>query len=135
MAKKRKYEDEKTWRARIVAWQRSGKSINEFTEQEDLCRSTFLKWRKKLGGSALLGSTGVGAALTAERQRPEQEQANVERLPTVSFVELPPSTRPADEIEYGVPFEVGLRSGRRLQVPTSFDPEALTRLVAILEGR
>jgi hypothetical protein len=33
------------------------------------------------------------------------------------------------------PFEVGLRSGRRLQVPTSFDPEALTRLVAILEGR
>lgn len=129
MAKKRQYEDEKTWCRRIAAWQRGGLSITAFTEQEDLCKSTFLKWRKKLGGSAL-----VGASRMAGKSKPGR---NDETIPALSFVELPPSGQPATEaaIKYGVPFEVGLRSGRRLQVPASFDPEALTRLVAILEAR
>ena len=129
MAKKRKYDDEKTWRRRIAAWKRGGLSIAAFAEQEDLCRSTFLKWRKKLGGNAVVGTGSQGAKSPPTRRD--------EAIPTLSFVELPSSGRPTAEavIEYGVPFEVGLRSGRRLQVPASFDTEALTRLVAILEGR
>ena len=129
MAKKRKCEDEKTWRRRIAAWKRGGLSIGAFAEQEGLCRSTFLKWRKKLGGNAVAG-TGSDGAKSAPTCRDES-------IPTLSFVELPSSGQPAAEavIDYGVPFEVGLRSGRRLQVPASFDAEALTQLVAILEGR
>jgi hypothetical protein len=52
----------------------------------------------------------------------------------VTFIELP-EAESRGTVEYGVPFEVGLRSGRRLQVPASFDAEALERLIAILEVR
>jgi hypothetical protein len=125
MAKrKRKYEDPETWRRRIDAWQRSGLSVTDFVAQEGLCQTTFLRWRKKLGGNRWIRPAGGAPTKTPKRRS------------MMSFVELAPrqlSAAAATPVEYGVPFEVSLRSGRRLHVPASFDPEALRQLVAILE--
>jgi hypothetical protein len=136
MAKrKRKYEDPETWRRRIDAWQRSGLSVTDFVAQEGLCQTTFLRWRKKLGGNRWIRPAG-GAPTKTPKRRSMTAVSGGEGPESVSFVELAPrqlSAAAATPVEYGVPFEVSLRSGRRLHVPASFDPEALRQLVAILE--
>lgn len=146
MAKKRKYEDAATWQQRIDDWRRSGLSVTEFGRREGLANSTWLKWRKALGGQqgsatvgagardaqvstvSVLAAPGGTASEPAKRQRSSGSAA-------VTFIELPASAESRGTIDYGVPFEVGLRSGRRLQVPAAFDADALERLITILEAR
>jgi hypothetical protein len=137
MAKrKRRYEEPETWRRRIDAWQRSGLSVTDFVAQEGLCQTTFLRWRKKLGGDRWIRRPG-GETSGETQQRPPSTTIGGEGPESVSFVELAPrqisAVQPPTLVEFGVPFEVSLRSGRRLQVPASFDPETLRQLVAILE--
>jgi hypothetical protein len=130
MARERKNEDAATWQRRIDAWRDSGLSITQFVTQESLPRSTFLKWRKVLG--APMRTSRGGRPLVA----PSLPVAAKSTAATaVTFVEVTAPTALQASSGYGVPFEVGLRSGRRLQVPAGFDPDALERLLAILEVR
>jgi hypothetical protein len=128
--RKRKCENPETWRRRIETWKRSGLGVTEFAAQEGLCTSTFLRWRKKLDETSSSGVCHEQIPPSTQQRQGEAE----ERTQALSFVELTPrSTESPVDITCGVPFEVGLRSGRRLQVPAKFDPETLRQLVAILE--
>jgi hypothetical protein len=122
----RKYEDAATWQRRIEAWKSSGLSLTQFVERESLPRSTFLKWRKVLGAPVRPRRGGKPATVPSLPVAIKRASASA-----VTFVEvMAPATSHA---RHGVPFEVGLRSGRRLQVPASFDPEVLERLITLLE--
>jgi len=136
MAKERQCEDAESWQRRIDAWQSSGLSLTDFVNREALARSTFLRWRKLLGAKVRRRRSRQVACVPALAPSPSvvtQSKGGV--ATTVTFVEVTPSAQSRRPIEYGVPFEVGLRSGRRLQVPAAFDPDVLERLIAILEVR
>lgn len=127
-SRERKYEDAATWQGRIDRWRSSGLSITQFVEQESLPRSTFLKWRKVLG--APVRTSRGGRPLVAPSLPVTAKRA---AAGAVTFLEVTAATASHTNRGHGVPFEVGLRSGRRLQVPASFDPEVLERLIALLE--
>jgi hypothetical protein len=140
MAKKRQCEDTATWQRRVDEWRRSSLSVTDFARQHGFASSTWLKWRKILGGDQAT-STAVRASAAPGRSIPVMSP-QAETRPhldhcgaPVTFIELPVLPESRSNVGYGVPFEVGLRSGRRLQVPATFDPDALERLLSILEGR
>jgi hypothetical protein len=99
------------WAKRIRRLEQSGLSLRQFAAREGLKAGSLSFWKWKLGQEHVQRGA-------AERPRP------------VSFIELraePAVARPAQ------PFEVELRSGRRVRVAAGFDAAELARLVVVLE--
>jgi transposase-like protein len=99
------------WARAVRRWQRSGLSVAAFCQQEGLPASSFRYWQHKVSSEG------------AERDPGEATMVPVEVVTSVS---------PAMDRSV---FEVLLRSGDVLRVPSGFDPEALRVLVAVLEDR
>src|SRR5947199_10875028 len=113
MAGKRASRDE--WRQRIDRWKDSGLTAKEFAAETGINAGTLQFWRYKLRK----------AEPTSARQR-----AMGTRPPLVSsIVEVRPVAAPEDSR-----FEIELGNGRRLRVPTVFDPSALQSVLAFLEA-
>jgi hypothetical protein len=96
---------EKHWREVLSQWTASGLSGREFCKREGIEESSFFHWKREL-------------RLRDQRRRGD----------AVKFVslQLPKS------IGF---FDVTVLGGRSVRVPADFDPVALTRLLAVLEGR
>ena len=101
---------EARWRALVREQEASGKSVREFAERRGLSAATLYWWRSAL-------------ARRARSSRPHF--AEVTLLDSDADVERRDSQ----------PFELALRGGGRLRVPSGFDPESLRRLLAVLEQR
>jgi hypothetical protein len=99
------------WAKRVERLERSGLSIRTFAEREGLKAGSLSFWKWKLGQDR---GRGGAAAATAP----------------VSFIEL---RAEAGALPPGQPFEVELRSGRRVRVAAGFDAAELARLVVVLE--
>lgn len=96
-------------RSVIIAWRKSGESIERFAKGRGLVPQRIRWWRNKLEGNAV-ASTEAPLAL----------------LP-VRVTESAPAKR-------GEPVAVYLRSGHIVKVGRGFDEEAFARVVALLEG-
>ena len=95
----------------LVAWRKSGLSIERFGKERGLVPQRIRWWKNKLEGkSTALVTTPSSLAL----------------LP-VQVTESSPSKR-------GEPVAVYLRSGHIVKVGRGFDEEAFARVVAVLEG-
>jgi hypothetical protein len=105
-----------TWAKRVEKWKRSGLTAKAFAAQAGISASSLAWWRWKLGAEA------------KSKNRHRRRTPTVEPL---SFVEVPQAAMSAME---GA-IELELPSGVRVRVPAGFDPSALARLVAALEGK
>lgn len=95
----------------LVAWRKSGLSIERFAKERGLVPQRIRWWKAKLEGkNTALVRSGSSIAL----------------LP-VQVTESAPSKR-------GEPVAVYLRSGHIVKVGRGFDEEAFARVVAVLEG-
>ena len=92
-------------RSIIIAWRKSGESIERFAKGRGLVPQRIRWWRNKLEGK-------VDAPLA---------------LLPVRVTESAPAKR-------GEPVAVYLRSGHIIKVGRGFDEEAFARVVAVLEG-
>jgi hypothetical protein len=101
------------WAKRVKRLERSGLSIRTFAEREGLKAGSLSFWKWKLG-----------------RDRGQNQRGVAAQAEPVQLIELRTETaaRPATE-----PFEVELRSGRRVRVTAGFDAAELARLVVVLE--
>jgi hypothetical protein len=99
------------WAKRVRQLEQSGLSLRAFAEREGLKAGSLSFWKWKLGQEH---GRSDGAEATAP----------------VSFVELRAEAGVASP---GQPFEVELRSGRRVRVAAGFDAAELARLVVVLE--
>jgi hypothetical protein len=107
-------------KALLLEHQESGLSLAEFCFQRGLRLKALSWWKKRLCPSILESSEEV-------------EQQQQQRLLPVRIVDSPcksgmPEPAPAE------PLVLLLRSGQRIQIPSAFDPDALARLVKLLEG-
>ena len=103
-----------TWAKRVERWMDSGLTAKEFAAEAGLNPSTLSYWKWRLR-----------AKRTAKR-RPATKSARRAMSP-LSFVEVTKAVAAAE------PFEIELGSGVRVRVPGSFDADALSRLLGVLE--
>lgn len=105
------------WQERVRRWDSSGLSAAVFAAREGVNAKTLSFWRWNLGQK--------------RTRRPSAMPAVAPRA--ADFVEVVASSHvPKGN---GGPFEVSLRNGTRLMVPSTFDDRALESLLAVLEAR
>ena len=99
------------WRQLLDECQRSGLSIKDFAERNGVTASALYYWRRRLAAGPMpVPSTALA----------------------VSFVELRCEDKPAPRPTPS--YQVGLRNGRVVTVPSTFDDDVLHRLLAVAEG-
>jgi hypothetical protein len=104
---KRKKRGRESWIRLFEEWLSSGLSQRRFCERREISFSTFCYWRRRLRGDS-----------------------EVESQPCFIPVEIKPlrqSTRPSH-------YEVRLKDGVRIRVPSDFESESLSRLIDLLRG-
>jgi transposase-like protein len=104
LGKARDPRKEQQWRHRIQQWQHSGLSVRAFCARHGLAQPSFYAWRRELRRR-----DAAAASLVPVRVVPDEE---------------PPPTRS---------LELVLAGGRRVRVPSGFDPVTLRHLLAVLE--
>jgi len=112
----------------VQQWDSSGLSAEEFGVQHDAGASQLKVWKRRFARDDEGSLTGQGAVgLNVSRDRGSVDGGGV--LGGNTFVEVG---------EFGSPdsrFEVSLRSGHRILVPSGFVTQDLGRLILALEGR
>lgn len=99
------------WAKRVAGWSESGATAAEYAERIGVKEATLRHWKWQLGADHRRGGSA--------HQPP----------PFVDVTAAVLSAR-ADAA-----FELVLTDGRRLRIPSSFDGDALRRILAVLEGR
>lgn len=117
------------WRRVVREQGRSGLSIRDFCRKSKVPESAFYFWRRELGRRDL------------QRQQAEQEQRQrstrraCPRRPAAAHPAFVP-VRVAEEVRTDAArIEIVLCGGRRIQVTAPVDRQALTEVLAVLEGR
>jgi transposase-like protein len=95
---------EEYWRERVAAQERSGRSVKQFCEQQQITEQSFYVWRKRL------------------RNQPPMRFALVETG----------MARPQVPAESGL--ELVLTTGERLRIGAGFDPGILRQVLAALRA-
>jgi hypothetical protein len=110
--------DREEWAKRVARWKDSGLTAKEFAGELGINpRSlTFWKWQ--------LGKLSEPPAKSPEASVKKNGRRSPTR--TLPLIELARSTAP-------MPFELELSGGRRLAIAAAFDPDALRRLLAVLD--
>jgi len=106
------------WEERIARWQQSKLSAEEFAPLEGVRPSSLKWWRWRLGGEARrAASPAKGRAMKA------------------AFIEVSGAgPAPKAVAQTSLRFEVVLRNGRVVRVPSGFSDGELARVLAVAEG-
>jgi len=114
MASRRTNREE--WRARVERWKDSGLTAQQFAAEMGINAGTLQFWKYNLG--------------KPEAKRPRRRQPRATSALVSSIIEVHPATSAVAEAR----FEIDLANGRRLRVPSVFDPATLKSLLAVLEA-
>jgi hypothetical protein len=115
-------ESREVWTKRVARWRESGLSANEFAAELGVNAATLAQWKYRLAADAR-------AAMPRETTLAPAALSFVE----VNAAEAPPvdAERPAAQST----FDVVLRNGITVRVPSQFDAAALRRVVDVMTAR
>ena len=102
------------WQKHIQQWAESGLTAQEYARKAGLNAKTLENWKSKLRRLA--------------RPQGAKRPTGTSRGAALPWVELPPVL-----VSRESRFELELAHGRRVHVPSSFEPEPLRRLLRVLE--
>lgn len=109
------------WAKRVERWIDSGLTAHEFATEVGVNENTLSHWKWRLSKEA--------GSKKPQRRRPARELP-ADETTQMDFVEV---ASPLLQTESR--FELELQGGRRLLVPPHFDPDALGKLIDVLEAR
>ena len=115
---------ERQWRKRVRQHEKSGLTVREFCEREDLVHHQLAWWRSELKRRAAKNSVRKKKSTTTKRKR----QATT----TVSNF-VPVQVAPSGSSSASI--EVVLDQPMRIAVSAGFDPQVLADVVRALEQR
>jgi len=116
-------ETRAAWARRVERWQRSGLTVDQFAEQENVNARTLAFWKWRLKRDRASGDVAPLA------RRAEKRVAFVELVAERAAV-TPSETRSA-----ATAIEVVLPIGYRVRVAGGFERSALVELLDVLEAR
>ena len=100
------------WRVHVTRWTKSGLRAEEYGTKHGVNPRTLVYWKWRLG---------------KEEAKAERGHAPKRARVRSQFIEVRAGVQDR--------FELELQGGRRLIVPTTFDADALSRLIGTLERR
>jgi len=107
-------------------WRESGQALKDYAEAHDLHPRTLAWWATFL-------KKGVSSRSATPSRSKEKRFVPVRVVDDSGLVEKPfSSDAPMNTFEV---FEVVLANGRRVRVTDTYQPEALIRLLNVVEGR
>jgi transposase len=121
VCRRRRFSDEEK-RHLLQLTREPGSFLADVARRYDLSPSLLFRWRRELGEGPAPFAGFVSVAVTDDDGTP---------TPGADLNELTP-TSPAVEQTGGI--EITLRDGKRVRIDAGADPEAVRRLVAVLEG-
>jgi transposase len=119
--RRRRFSDEEK-RPFLKLASQPGSSVWDVGKRYDLAPSLLFRWRKELGEGPALFAGFVSVAVRENDGTPAQE------------VDLDELTLPSPAPDQVGGIEITLRDGKRVRVDAGADPEAVRRLVTLLEG-
>jgi hypothetical protein len=123
--RKRAAVSREEWAKRVGRWRDSGLRTAEFAAELGINPRTLTYWKWTLGKEA----RGEKREWPRRKGQTVSVKASQETAPqTASLIEV--HAEPND-----ARFELELRGGHRLRVPTGFDAQMLSRLLDVLEAR
>lgn len=140
-----KTERSRYWSELVTAWSQSGLSQAEFCRQRGVKLITFGWWKRRLEDCSKVApavrSKSSPRNVTG-RMLPQHEQRQVpSKVGGLNRRGRPPKAASPRFVEVRLPevstlpaYEVVLMRGRSIRVPSQFDPQALTRLIAAVES-
>jgi transposase-like protein len=108
------------WRRAIEAWKESGLEVTEFCRQQELPKSRFYSWRKRLG----LDEADAGTSVVLG----EEKKLAVKFLPVQ--IQSVPSATMAHR-----PIEIFLANGRVVRFHGEVSDDTLSRIMKLAGGR
>ena len=115
------------WAKRVERWKDSGLTVKEFAAEIGVNANTLSNWNWKLSKEhSVSAQKQKKSKREPARKKPEKKSAP----DPIQFIEV---AQP--QVASDVRFEIELRRGHRLFVPTCFNADALGRLVDVLEAR
>jgi len=120
--KKQQRASRAVWEGRIAQWKESGQSASGYARSIGVHPKTFSYWRWRIAQDDP-GDSG-------ESQRTRVRRGSDQPKTSPSFLELvaPVDVAASERIELILP------SGVRVQVPPSFEADALRRVIGVLGG-
>lgn len=116
------------WADQLAACERSGLTQVEFCRREGLNVGTLAWWKRQLRSAGQKPPNRPGRAVGTDissvpkrRRRPARTSGR--------FVEVR-----LDRVSTVPEYEVMLRCGRSIRMPSEFDPQTLSRLIAVVES-
>lgn len=129
--KGRDTQRERRWRRIIREHRRSGVGVREFCRRGKLTETAFYFWRRELERRQVEDSTW--RAEQEQRRQPTRRARQRQAAEAPAFVAVRVEEHSA--IAGGGQIEIELPGGRRVHVAAPVDRQALTDVLAVLEGR
>lgn len=119
---------ERAWRDRIRRFERSGLTIREFCEQENLAAHQFFWWRRELKRRKAESAKKRGTTRRTGRTKRGQKRGSAAAGKFVPIEVTPTSPSKA-------PIEIVVDQPLRIAVWSGFDSHLLVDVIRALEGR
>ena len=138
---KRSVEKERRWREIVGRYERSGMKVRAFCNQEQIKESQFFSWKRELKRRDDAQTANQDGRQRSGRSHPAGSTADPRAMstraaamtgPAAAFAPLHVVTTPAAAPSS---IEIIVADGRRVAVAPGFDPEALSQVLAVVEGR
>jgi hypothetical protein len=138
---KRSIEKERHWREVMARYKRSGMKVRAFCDQEQIKESQFFAWKRELKRRDVAQMANEDDRQRSGRHHPAGATADLHGMstqaatmtgPAAAFAPLHVVTPPAATSSS---IEIIVGDGRRVAVAPGFDPEVLSQVLAVVEGR
>ncbi len=121
---------ERAWRNRLRRHERSGLTVREFCEREDVAPHQFFWWRRELKQrSGKVPARKQGGTSTRAKPAGRRKRQNAVAAGNFVSIDVTPS-RPTK-----APIEIVLDHPLRIAVRSGFDAQLLSEVVRVLEAR
>jgi hypothetical protein len=123
--KPRPFRKRSEWEAEVMMWRESGQGLKDYVKAHDLHPRTLAWWVTFL-------KKGVSSRSATPTNSKEKRFVPVRVVDGRSLIGKPSSTSTTKAAFEA--FEVVLANGRRVRVTETYQPEALIRLLNVVEG-
>lgn len=123
---------ERHWRRMLREWQRSGLSVREFCDWQDLSEPSFYAWRREIAKRDREAAADRSGSVAESSRHRARENAVV---PSPAFVPVRIVADEPAQLRSAHCLEVRLPTGVQLRVPAGFDRQTLADVLAALERR
>src|SRR5579864_2530071 len=125
---RRDHAKEERWRRALREWRRSGLSVREFCDWQNLSEPSFYAWRREIGKRDRENAAASRARAANGNRRLASQSVTKAGAP--AFVPVQVIAEVSGAPRHGECLQVQLPSGAQLRVPAGFERQTIIDVIA-----